>query len=126
MNDSDHDLHDELLSNLYQQSRIEEPPMALDSAILTEARKAVEKPERKSIWNRMGWMMPLASVAVAMLTVSLFIQTKQEYPEVLDTEIIYDIAPMKESVLEKKDASEPLMERGQRAAPVRRAAKEAS
>ncbi len=125
MNDQfNDDLHDEQLSNLYQQSRIEEPPMALDSAILTEARKAVEKPEKKALWNRIGWVMPLASVAVAMLTVALFIQTKQEHPKVLDTGIMHDVAPMEESILHKEDVAEPLMDREMRVAPAPKPAKE--
>jgi type IV secretory pathway VirB10-like protein len=125
MNDSDKDLHDEQLSNLYQQSRIEEPPMALDSVILTQARKAVEKPEKKRIWNRIGWVIPLASVAVAMLTVSLFIQTKQEHPEIFDSEIMYDVAPMEEGIIsEEKEATEPLMDRKMRVAPAPKPAKE--
>lgn len=97
MNDKqDNPLHDDHLSNIYQQSRVDEPPMALDSAILTQARKAVATPEKKSMWNRMGWKMPLASVAVAMLTVSLIIQTKQEHPEVMAPELMIDVAPMLE------------------------------
>jgi len=98
--------------------------MALDSAILTQARKVVEKSEKKSLWNRIGWMMPLASVAVAMLTVSLFIQTKQEHPDVLDTGIMYDVTPMEESVLEKEEAAEPLMKGEKRAVQAKKTAKE--
>jgi hypothetical protein len=77
------DMHDDGISRLYQKSRIEEPPMALDSAILTEARKAVEK--RKSLWHRARWMVPLTSFALAMLTATLFIQMKQEHPEILQS-----------------------------------------
>ena len=75
------DLHDGNISKLYKKTRIEEPPMALDSAILTEARKAVEK--RKSLWHRVRWMVPLTSFALAMLTATLFIQMKQEHPEII-------------------------------------------
>ncbi|NWF38567.1 hypothetical protein F3F96_05425 [Mariprofundus sp. NF] len=97
MNDKhDDEFHDDHLSNLYRQSRIDEPPMALDSTILAQARKAVAKPEKKRVWDRFGWKMPLASVAIAMLTVSLIIQTKQEHPEVMMPEVMMDTAPVQE------------------------------
>lgn len=108
MNDPDNnELHDDQLSNLYQQSRVEEPPMALDSTILTQARKAVAKPEKKRVWNRIGWMMPLASVAVATLTVSLIIQTKQQHPEVITSELMMDVAPMQEQGIAQEEDEVP-------------------
>ena len=105
MNDlENNELHDDYLSKLYQQSRVEEPPMALDSNILTQARKAVAKPEKKRVWNRIGWLMPLATVAVAMLTVSLIIQTKQEHPEVMAPVLMHDVSPMQgQGITEQKD-----------------------
>lgn len=83
MNNMHDDLHDGGISRLYQKSRIEEPPMGLDSAILSQGRKAVEK--RKSLWCRVRWMVPLTSFALAMLTATLFIQMKQEHPEILQS-----------------------------------------
>ena len=78
--------------------------MALDSNILTQARKAVEKPEKKRVWNRIGWLMPLASVAVAMLTVSLIIQTKHEHSEVMAPVLMHDVSPMQgQGITEQKD-----------------------
>ena len=114
MNDPDKALHDAELSNLYQQSRIDEPPMALDSAILTQARQAVEKPARKPLWRRIGWRMPLATVAIAMLTVSLFLQMKQEQPELLAPapQEMLDVSPMQEGAMMDEDAPAPKRERG--------------
>jgi hypothetical protein len=85
------DMHDDGISRLYQKSRIEEPPMGLDSAILTRARKAVEK--KKSLWCRVRWMVPLTSFALAMLTATLFIQMKQEHPEILAPSSVISPAP---------------------------------
>ncbi len=82
MNETDHNMHDEGISRIYQQSRIEEPPMGLDSAILTQARNAVET--KNTSWRGMRWMFPLTSFALVMLTATLFIQMKQEYPEILE------------------------------------------
>lgn len=77
------DFHDEQLSGLYRQSRIEEPPMALDSAILQRARQAVETKRRWWPWLRRFWIAPLATAAVALLTVSVVIQMRQQHPEAL-------------------------------------------
>ena len=103
MNDKhDDEFHDDHLSNLYRQSRIDEPPMALDSTILAQARKAVAKPEKKRVWDRFGWKMPLASVAIAMLTVSLIIQTKQEHPEVMMPEVMMPEVMMETTPVQKQ------------------------
>lgn len=122
MNDPDKSLHDAELSNLYQRSRTDEPPMALDSAILAQARQAVEKPAHKPLWRHIGWMMPLATVAIAMLTVSLFIQMKQEQPEVLApaSREMFDVSPMEEDTFMDEDVPEPKMERERRASSVQK------
>ncbi|MDX8404103.1 MAG: hypothetical protein R8K54_06820 [Mariprofundaceae bacterium] len=101
------DLHDESLANLYQQTRIEEPPMALDSVILSEARKSVEKAKEKPIWNRIGWIPSLATAAVALLTVSLVIQTGQEHPESMAPAMI-DAAPMQEQGMAIEEDEQPV------------------
>ncbi len=143
MNDRNSDLHDKRLSHVYQQSRIEEPPMALDSVILTQARKAVEKPAKRSIWRSLGWRTPLASVAVAMLTVSLFIQMKQEHPESMapvmmdaapiqqqgtmaeeDEEALTSVETLAKEVVEKKAATKRVVR--QESVPPTRASKEVS
>jgi len=90
MNDSQQpntpDLEDSKLSALYQQSRIEEPSMKLDSTILTQARTSTEKQpaEKRSYFGfNIRWLIPLSSFALAMLTVTLFIQIKQEHPAII-------------------------------------------
>jgi len=88
-------LHDEMMdegiSRLYKKTRIEEPSMGLDSAILTQARQAVEK--KKNLWSRARWMVPLTSFALAMLTATLFIQMKQEHPNLLAPSSVIAPAP---------------------------------
>ncbi|MDX8403876.1 MAG: hypothetical protein R8K54_05665, partial [Mariprofundaceae bacterium] len=85
------DLEDSKLSVLYQQSKIEEPAMRLDSAILSQGRKSVEK--RSYLWCKVRWMVPLTSFALAMLTATLFIQMKQEHPEILEPSSAVSPAP---------------------------------
>jgi hypothetical protein len=73
MSESEQDKH---LSALYRQASREEPPMALDSVVLTRARNAL--PEQRTLFQKVKWMVPVASAAVALLTVSLIVQLKQE------------------------------------------------
>jgi len=72
------------LSRLYQKSRVEEPPMHLDSAILSTARNSVDTPKKKRhIWCTLRWAIPVTTFALALLTVSLVIHQKQEAPGLL-------------------------------------------
>lgn len=71
------------ISRLYRTSRNEEPPLRLDSAILREARKAVEK---KPGWSPGRWLLPVTSVALVMLTATLVIQMRREQPQLLAPE----------------------------------------
>jgi len=98
------DPHDEYLSSLYRQSRIEEPPMALDSAILSEARQAVAKPERRSL---VGWLLPLGSVAVVVLAATLLIQMRHEHPEVMSPQWSAPAGQSLEDAVKAKRAAEP-------------------
>ncbi len=92
MNDMHDDLRDDGISRLYQRSRIEEPPMGLDSAILSQGRKAVKK--KKNLWCRVRWVVPLTSFALAMLTATLFIQMRQEHPEIVAPSSVVSPAPI--------------------------------
>jgi len=125
MNDPDKTLHDAELSNLYQQSRIDEPPMALDSAILRQARQAVEKTAPKPLWRHVGWRMPLATVAIAMLTVSLFLQMKQEQPELLApaSKEMLDVSPMQEGALMDEEVPAPMTGPERRASSLQKESK---
>lgn len=104
--DMQDEIHDESLSHIYRQSRIEEPPMALDSAILSQARKAVEK--RKLRWSLAGWLLPLGSVAVVMLAATLFIQMRHEHPEVMTPELAAPAERQRDDAVKAKRAAEPL------------------
>jgi len=110
MNDEDK------LSRLYQQSRTDEPPMKLDSVVLSHARRAVaRKPFRLS-----RWLAPMAAVATVMLTASLIIVMKSEHPEVMETNAVMERAAEPLPVVkEARPATiEPLMRHDQ-AAPAR-------
>jgi len=80
MNDEDK------LSRLYQQSRTDEPPLKLDSAVLSHARRAVEKKP----FSLSRWLAPMAAVATVMLTASLMIVMKSEHPEVMETNAVME------------------------------------
>ena len=105
------DEHDDI-SRLYQQTRLEEPPMKLDSAVLREARRAVEK---KSRFNLAQWLLPLGSVAVVMLTATLFIQMKQEHPEAFAPE-----PTIEKAMPEARQAAKPEPTKGKDASAPKR------
>jgi len=75
--------NDTELSRLYQKTRVEEPPMHLDSAILSAARNSVNAPKKRHIWCTLRWAIPVTTFALALLTVSLVIHQKQEAPGLL-------------------------------------------
>jgi len=76
--------NDVKLSSLYQRSRVDEPSMHLDSAILSAARNSVDTPKKKRhIWCTLRWAIPVTTFALALLTVSLVIHQKQEAPKLL-------------------------------------------
>jgi hypothetical protein len=94
MNPMDDEMNDERLSRLYREAAREEPAMKLDSAILSQARKAVEK---NRPWWRINWIAPLATVGVAMLTVSLVIQMNQQHPQAVAPASVEEAAPVPQS-----------------------------
>ncbi|MDQ6958215.1 MAG: hypothetical protein Q9M24_03785 [Mariprofundaceae bacterium] len=75
--------NDAKLSHLYQKARVEEPPMHLDSAILSAARNSVDTPRKRHIWCTLRWAIPVTTFALALLTVSLVVHQKQEAPGLL-------------------------------------------
>ena len=78
MNDSNlpnENLHDSTLSSLYQQSKLDEPSMAIDSAIMQQARKAVEKKSKRNFLN-LSWLIPAASTAMILLAVTITYQNR--------------------------------------------------
>ncbi len=97
--------NDAELSRLYQKTRVEEPPMHLDSAILSAARNSVDTLKKKRhIWCTLRWAIPVTTFALALLTVSLVIHQKQEAPELLmqDSKSEMERAPEAVSPIRKK------------------------
>jgi len=93
------------LSRLYQRSRVDEPSMHLDSAILSAARNSVDTPKKKRhIWCTLRWAIPVTTFALALLTVSLVIHQKQEAPGLLmqDGKSEMERAPETVSPIRKK------------------------
>ncbi|MEJ2590633.1 MAG: hypothetical protein P8178_04375 [Candidatus Thiodiazotropha sp.] len=64
---------DPALSDLYRRARREQPPAALDAAILAQARRRLAQRRRR-------WLMPVSTVAVILLGFSLTL-TLVERPE---------------------------------------------
>jgi len=76
MNDNANDNapSEETISRLYRETRREEPPLKLDSAVLSTARQAVAKPARSRRW----WLAPLAATATVLLTVTVALKVGEE------------------------------------------------
>jgi hypothetical protein len=73
---------DAALSKLYQHSSTEQPPTALDDAILAASRRAVKSGPRVAFSPfAAGWRKPLALAAVLVLSVSVVITLQQESAE---------------------------------------------
>ncbi|HXH71502.1 MAG TPA: hypothetical protein VNI58_01635, partial [Mariprofundaceae bacterium] len=99
------DEHDDI-SRLYRQSRIEEPPMRLDSAILREARHSVEP---KPGFRLRAWLLPIASTAVVLLAVTVVIQMQQQ-PKIMAPEPARNFeapAPAAGAVTREKEVARP-------------------
>jgi len=97
--------NDVKLSSLYQRSRVDEPPMHLDSAILSAARNSIDTPKKRHIWCTLRWAIPVTTFALALLTVSLVIHQKQEAPGLLmqDRKSEVERAPEAVSPMRKKE-----------------------
>lgn len=77
--------HDPELSQAYKAAAHPEPPPALDARILAVARQAVTpQPRRRPAW--FGWAVPLSSMAVLVLGISMLFRMQQEAPETLREE----------------------------------------
>ena len=65
---------DEALGALYRGLPRDEPPAAIDAAVLEAARRSVERPSRK-------WGAPVALAAVLVLSVGLSLRVAEEKPD---------------------------------------------
>lgn len=64
---------DAQVSRRYRELGSEEPPRALDDAILAASRRSVS--------SRRGWYVPLAAAAVALLAVGIALHVEREKPD---------------------------------------------
>ena len=75
---------DPKLSRLYRDASAEQPPAALDAAILAAARKHVAKPPRRERSSWWRWMAPASAAATLALGVSIALLIEREQPARLD------------------------------------------
>ena len=71
---------DPKLSHLYRETATEEPPAALDAAILAAARKHAARPERRARSSWLSWMAPASAIATLVLGVSIAFLVQREQP----------------------------------------------
>jgi len=84
----------ERLEQAYQQFESEEPPELLDQAILNTARRAVVK---KTGWMDFGWIHGLTTVALVVLSLSIFMTQRQPISLEENGMLRSDSAPQLES-----------------------------
>jgi len=84
---------DPKLSQIYREAARENPPAALDAAILAAARRQAAQPKRpaRSSWVR--WMAPASALATLVVAVSLAFLMERERPEATRDMSIHPIAP---------------------------------
>lgn len=77
---------DDTVSRRYRELPMEEPPRALDEAILAASRRAVESRPAPLVApaGRQRWYVPLAAAAVIVLAVGLTLRIQLERPEVTE------------------------------------------
>lgn len=122
---------DPKLSRLYREASTEDPPAALDAAILAAARKQVAKPQRRagsqrrerSLWSR--WLVPASAIATLVLGVSIALLVEREHPETIDDTAIRQIPPRRQAPPPARVIESPKPKAADSAAPAAAAKKEA-
>lgn len=67
------------LSRVYRHGGKATPPAALDAQILTEARRAVAKPDARRAFGS-NWAVPLSTAAVMVLTLGILLVVSEQSP----------------------------------------------
>lgn len=83
---------DAKVSELYRALGSEEPPVALDAAILAAARRAVGARPRAARQALQRWALPVSVAAVVVLSVTITLQMQRERP---DATALYSPEPKK-------------------------------
>ncbi len=105
---------DPKVSDRYRELPREEPPRALDGAILAASRRALEEKKRShpaplvAPTGRQRWYFPLAAAAVIVLAVAVTVHVERERPdaEILEGPVAVQKAPPAEEVV-KAEAPRP-------------------
>ena len=102
---TEHD-HDPKVTQRYRELPAEEPPRALDEAILAASRRAVEAHPAPLVapTGRWRWYVPLAAAAVIVLAVAVTWHVQLEQPEV------DGVTPQPESRVPAREKVEPKVE----------------
>jgi len=84
---------DPKLSRAYREASREEPPAALDAAILAAAKQQAATPRRPARASWVRWMAPASALATLLVGVSVALLMQREQPEIIDDTAVRPSAP---------------------------------
>lgn len=84
---------DPKLSRAYREASSEEPPAALDAAILAAAKRQAATPRRPARASWVRWMAPASALATLLVGVSVAFLMQREQPEIIDDTTVRQAAP---------------------------------